>query len=121
MRFIPTKTHGILDYVVASLLIASPWLFAFAHGGPETWVPVILGALTIGYSLLTDYDLGVLRSLSMSAHLALDSWSAIFLAASPWIFRFSEFVYWPHLLFGIVEMAVALFTVRKISAPASFK
>jgi len=35
MRFIPTKVHGILDYVVGVALIAAPWLFGFANvGGP---------------------------------------------------------------------------------------
>jgi hypothetical protein len=29
MRFIPTKTLGIVDYLSAILIIASPWLFNF--------------------------------------------------------------------------------------------
>ena len=44
MRFIPTKVHGILDYVVGALLAVSPWLFQFNRGGAETWIPVLLGA-----------------------------------------------------------------------------
>lgn len=36
MRFIPTRTHGLLDYVVGLLLIAAPWVFNFAQGGAET-------------------------------------------------------------------------------------
>jgi hypothetical protein len=27
MRFIPTKVHGVMDYIMDILLIASPWLF----------------------------------------------------------------------------------------------
>lgn len=106
-----------MDYLVALLLIASPWLFGFARGGAETWVPVIFGSTAIVYSLLTDYELGVFHVLSMSAHLALDSWSGILLAASPWIFRFNDFVFWPHLLVGIVEIATALVTERPVSMP----
>jgi hypothetical protein len=72
MRFIPTKVHGYLDYIVGALLIAAPWLFDFARGGAETWVPVILGAGAIVYSLLTDYELGVTKGISMGTHLTLD-------------------------------------------------
>ena len=38
MRFISTRVHGILDYLMGPLLIASPWLFDFDNGGAETWV-----------------------------------------------------------------------------------
>ncbi len=44
MRIIPTKIHGILDYIVAMALIAAPWVFGFANNDAETWVPVIAGA-----------------------------------------------------------------------------
>ncbi len=48
MRFIPTRLHGVLDYLVGTLLIAAPWLLNFNRGGAETWVPVILGVGALG-------------------------------------------------------------------------
>ena len=113
MRFIPTKIHGYLDYLMGLLLIAAPWLLDFARGGAETWVPVVLGAGVILYSLLTDYELGALRRLSMPTHLTLDLLGGIFLAASPWIFGFADYVYLPHLIFGIMEIGVSLMTKRQ--------
>lgn len=112
MRFISTKAHGVLDYLMGILLIASPWLFDFARGGAETWVPVILGASALVYSLLTNYELGVFRTISMGTHLTLDLLSGIFLAASPWIFNFDEYVYLPHLILGIAEIGASLMTKR---------
>jgi len=112
MRFISTKVHGVLDYLMGVLLIASPWLFDFARGGAETWVPAVLGAGAIVYSLITDYEYSISRKLSMSTHLALDLWSGIFLAASPWIFGFNDYVYLPHLILGILEIGASLMTVR---------
>jgi hypothetical protein len=112
MRFISTKVHGVMDYLMGILLIASPWLFNFAGGGAETWVPVILGASTIIYSLLTDYELSISRTLSMRTHLTLDLLSGIVLAASPWLFGFSEVVYLPHLILGILEIGASLTTER---------
>jgi hypothetical protein len=112
MRFLPTKVHGVMDYLMGVILIAAPWLLGFARGSAETWVPVILGASTIVYSLLTDYELGLSRTISMSTHLTLDLLSGVFLAASPWIFGFNEYVYLPHLILGILEIGAALTTEK---------
>lgn len=101
-----------MDYLMGVLLIASPWLFDFARDGAETWVPVILGAGAIIYSLMTDYEYSLTRRLSMSTHLTLDLVSGIFLAASPWIFGFNEYVYMPHLVLGLLEVGAALTTQR---------
>ena len=110
MRFIPTKTHGYLDYIVGLLLIAAPWLFDFYRDGAETWVPVILGVATFIYSLMTDYELGASKMISMRTHLTIDLVSGIFLAASPWIFGFDEYVWAPHLIVGIFEIVASLCT-----------
>jgi len=113
MRFIPTKVHGYLDYMMGVLLIAAPWLFDFAKGGAETWVPVLLGAGAIIYSLMTDYELGATNAISMRTHLTLDLLSGILLAASPWLFGFADYVYAPHLILGILEIGAALTTKRE--------
>ena len=112
MGIIPTRVHGVLDYLVGLLLIASPWLFAFAENGAETWVPVLLGAGAIAYSLITDYELGVIPVIKMPVHLALDAGSGLFLAASPWIFSFDERVWIPHVVFGLLEIGAAAMTRR---------
>lgn len=110
MRSISTRAHGVVDYLVSVILIASPWLFNFSRGGAETWVPVILGAGAIVYSLLTNYEMGMSKTISMRTHLNMDLVSGIVLASSPWIFGFSEFVYMPHLIFGILEIGASLMT-----------
>lgn len=115
MRFIPTRIHGMLDYGMGLLLIAAPWILGFAAGGAETWVPVILGAGVIGYSLFTDYELGVVRTISMPAHLWLDGLGGLLLAASPWLFGFSDHVWVPHLVLGLAEVGAALLT-KKVPA-----
>lgn len=112
MRFISTKTHGVVDYLMGLLLIAAPWLLDFAAGGAETWVPVILGASALVYSLLTNYELGLVKSIPMPTHLMLDLVSGIFLAASPWLFGFADVVYLPHLILGILEIGAALMTQK---------
>ena len=110
MRFITTKTHGVLDYVVGVLLILAPFIFGFANGGPAMWVPIILGAGTLLYSACTNYELGLTPAISMPAHLTLDFIGGAFLAASPWLFNFHELVWAPHLVVGLFEIGASLMT-----------
>ncbi|MCW3074750.1 MAG: hypothetical protein JWP69_1819 [Flaviaesturariibacter sp.] len=112
MRVIGTKAHGVLDYLMGALLIAAPWIFNFDRGGAETWIPVILGASAILYSLFTDYEMGASRQISMRTHLGLDLMSGILLAASPWLFGFADYVYTPHLVLGLLEIGASLLTKR---------
>lgn len=112
MRFIPTRVHGMLDYLLGILLIVAPWLLGFTRDGAETWVPVIIGAALLIYSLMTNYELGVARVLSMPVHLTLDLVSGVLLAISPWLFGFAEWVWAPHLIFGLLEAGAALVTKR---------
>jgi hypothetical protein len=110
MRIIPTKVHGVLDYLMGIILIAAPWLLKFNRDGAETWVPVVLGVGVILYSLFTNYELSVSRKIPMKTHLTLDVISGVVLALSPWIFGFSEHVYLPHLILGILEVGAGLMT-----------
>ncbi len=48
MRFIPTRFHGILDYIVALVLILAPWLFDFSDNSYATWTLVIAGIVVLG-------------------------------------------------------------------------
>ena len=112
MRFIDTKIHGYLDYIMGLFLIVSPWILGFAEGGADQWVPVILGAGVIMYSFVTDYELGMLKLIPMTGHLSLDLMGGIFLAISPWLFGFAEDVFWPHLILGLLEIGASLFTKK---------
>lgn len=114
MKIISTKVHGVLDYMMGILLIASPWLFGFASGGWETWLPVVLGVSAILYSLMTRYEMGLSDNISMRTHLTLDIMSGILLAAAPWIFGFADQVYLPHLILGIAEVGAASLTTSKV-------
>jgi hypothetical protein len=106
MRFIPTRVHGALDYVTAGVLITAPSLLGFRKNGMQTWLPIALGVGTIGYSLLTDYELGLFKVIPMPMHLALDAANGALLATSPWLCGFAEEVSAPHLSLGLFEIAV---------------
>ena len=101
MRFISTRTHGYLDYLISILLICSPWLFNFFRGGMESFVPITIGAMMLMYSFFTDYEAGTFKTIPMRTHLLMDLVGGIILAASPWLFNFSEQISAPHTLIGL--------------------
>lgn len=113
MQFIPTRVHGIIDYLTAIVLILAPYLFGFANGGAAQWVPQILGVVIIIYSLMTDYELSATRKISMPMHLGLDIGGGVLLAISPWLFGFADLIVWPHLLVGVMEIIIAACTSRR--------
>jgi len=112
MGLISSKTHGVLDYAVGIMLIIVPLIPEDTTRFREVWVAVILGAFTCLYSVLTNYELGRFKVLSMRTHLLLDVISALLLAASPWIFNFYERIYLPFVLVGIFEIVVVLLSDR---------
>jgi hypothetical protein len=109
---IPTKTHGGLDYLVAILLIAMPWILGVHGENPQTYVPVILGILTIGYSLITRYECGAIPIISMRTHLILDTINGLILASSPWVFGFADQIISPYLAGGLLELIVVSLSNR---------
>ncbi|MCE3258769.1 MAG: hypothetical protein K0S12_410 [Bacteroidetes bacterium] len=110
MRIINTKVHGVLDYLMSVVLIASPWIFGFANGTLAQHVPMVLGAIMLLMSICTNYELGLVKALSMRMHLTADFVSGLLLAVSPWLFDFYEEVYLPHLILGLAEIGASLMT-----------
>lgn len=110
LRILPTRFHAPIDYVVGCFLIVAPWVFGFYDAEPAMLCFVIAGGAALAYSLLTNYELGLFKILSMKIHLTLDLLSGIALAISPWLFGFSDVVFLPHLLFGIFEIIASLIT-----------
>ena len=113
MRFISTRTHGVIDYLMGALLLVAPYVLGFADGTAAQWVPQVLGAALVGAALLTDYELGAVRLIPMPVHLGLDLAAGALLAASPWLFGFSARVWVPHLVIGLFEVAMSLITERE--------
>ena len=116
MRFIPTKFHAPLDYIVGVALIAAPWIFQFSEHTAATVVSFVLGIGLIAYSLFTDYELGVWKVAPMAVHNLIDVVAGAFLAASPWIFGFADEsanVWVPHVVVGLAAVFLGLTTVQR--------
>src|SRR3712207_1264351 len=114
LRAIPTSVHGVLDYLASGINLAFPRVLGLREGAPlAALIPRIDGAAGAGYSLLTDYELGVFKVLPVPAHLAFDAAKGAFLASSPWLFGFARggTRYWlPHVLMGAADIMAAITT-----------
>jgi hypothetical protein len=116
MRFIPTKFHAPLDYIVGAALIAAPWIFQFSEHTAATIAPIVLGIGLIGYSLVTNYELGVWKIAPMAVHNLIDIVAGAFLAVSPWLFGFADEsanVWVPHLVVGLAAVFLGLTTKQE--------
>lgn len=113
-RFIPTKVHGALDYIVAIALILAPMIFKFSDvGGAAVIIPMVLGVGLFAYSLFTNYEWGLIKVLGMPYHLIIDVVASLVLIASPFIFGFisdKPNAWLPHIAVGITVILVVIFT-----------
>jgi len=114
IRIIPTTVHGVLDYLGGIILIIAPNIFGFDNvGGAAVWLPRILGVAFLLMALLTDYELGIVKVIPMSAHLGIDIVASILLAVSPFVFGFSDNpsnVWLPHVVVGVAYLIITLLT-----------
>jgi len=108
MKFISTKAHGAFDYIIGTLLLFAPWIFDFANYETAQSIPVVVGISVIVYSIFTGYEFGSVAIFAMRSHLTFDFIGGLYLAASPWLYDFADYVYIPHLVFGIIMMGTSL-------------
>ena len=110
MRFLPTRIHAGLDYVLGVVLAAYPSVTGMHQGGPIEWGPTILGAGLILYSMLTNYELGMLRLISVKLHLILDAVGGVVLIGIAAAYGPSPSVWLPLLVLGTIEVGSSLVT-----------
>lgn len=114
IRFVPTRVHGVFDYIGGIGLILAPFVFGFFNvGGIAVILPMVLGVGLLVYSLLTRYELGIpgVKFIPMPYHLIFDFVAAALLAASPFLFGFyhnTPNVWLPHLILGLVVIVLVL-------------
>lgn len=114
MRWLPTKVHGVLDYLVGLLFLVLPHLLGWTANAVALFT--VLGAITIAYSLFTAYELGVLRVLPVELHLLLDGVLGIILLGIADL-MFSQGRHFTSLvaLFGLLELGTAAVTRHDVT------
>src|SRR5687767_14900091 len=109
MRFITTKIHGVLDYLVGATLLAIPFVLGWNY--PEDVMLMILGGGTIVASLFTNYELGLFKVIPMAVHLMLDTFVALFLIIAPFAYAgIGEVPGYIMMGLGATELVAVLFS-----------
>lgn len=111
MKLISTKTHGMIDYLTAGMLLAAPRLLGWNSSVTRLLTGAALG--TVGYSLLTRYELGAFKILPMPAHLGLDAMQGVLLGAAPLFLNARPPVAVSLAGIGLFELAVTLSSETK--------
>jgi hypothetical protein len=55
IKSIPVQAHVVFDYILAALLVASPFIFSFTDDGTATAVFIVLGVLHLLVTIATRF------------------------------------------------------------------
>jgi hypothetical protein len=110
MIALPTRLHARIDFGIALVAIACPWLFGFSASILATAASVAAGVVLVAYALLTDYEMGIARALQTTLHLWCDGVLGLLLAISPWLLGFDQTAWIPHLVLGVALILLAFFS-----------
>lgn len=98
MKFITKQMHAYLDYPVAVLLIALPFLLNIGEVNTlATQLSVATGVAALILTLLTDHHLGVYKVISYKWHLIIDAVVGVTFVAAPFVLSFEgidAYYYW---------------------------
>ena len=111
-RPIDTTLHGVADYSTGALLQVLPKALDI-EGSTGARVLRGAGALHGGYSLFTDYPLGVVKAIPFRVHLGLDTAWALALGAAPFVsgeWKKGRRHWLPHVLLAAYELGALAMT-----------
>ena len=109
MKLFTPQVHAGLDY--ASVVVLPVLPRALGWNNNARLVCDAASAAALGYSLVTDYEGGVVKLLPMPAHLALDAvWGTSLLAAGAFLTDAPPAARWTFAAFGVVGIIAALTT-----------
>jgi SPW repeat len=111
--FISTAFYGVLNYIIALTMIASPWLFDLVHVSNAAFLmPMYFGWLQLIMAIFADNALSPIKKFPMQMHLTIDVLVGFLIAVSPWLYTFSSKAYWPEVLIGGLLIFLGLFTKK---------
>jgi hypothetical protein len=114
---VSVRTHNILDYVGAAVLVLSPFLFGFSDVETARNVFLFCGFGLALYSLITRYPISIAKIIPLGVHMVLDVLAGLFLMIAPSLFNYREFLtdlqYGLHFVLGIGVIGLVAVTRRK--------
>lgn len=87
---VPYFVHQAGDYLLAALLIASPFLVGFSDSGAATAVAIVAGVIVLVMGASTDGPLSLVNAIPIAVHIVGDVALGVLFIASPFLFGFSD-------------------------------
>jgi hypothetical protein len=81
MKFLNSKTHSAVDYIVVIFLWLSPTLFNLSY--PTSMLVYLLGAVHLALTIFTNFHFGLVKIIPLRWHGWVELGVAIVLMASP--------------------------------------
>ena len=89
-KLISRRTHGVADYSYAALFAAAPELVGFTDEVIAARLSRVVSGGVFMTSLMTRYELGLIRVVPFKAHLAADVVVGLLTLGAPFLFGFSR-------------------------------
>src|SRR3712207_6550897 len=105
-RPIDPTLHGVMDYSTGAMLQLLPKALD-VEGSTAAKTLRIAGGVHGGYSLFTDYPLGIVKAIPFPVHLGLDTAWALALGAAPFVtgeWKKGRRHWLPHVLLALYEL-----------------
>lgn len=84
------KTHNVLDYIIAVVLVLAPFVFGFSEIDAARNTYLILGFGLAAYSLITKYYYCIARIIPLGIHMTFDASAGFVVLIAPYLFGYRE-------------------------------
>jgi hypothetical protein len=118
IRFVTRDIHAYLDYPVAVVLIAAPFVLRLGESHPVAqWLSVATGIAALILTIFTDHRLGIFRVLPYSVHVAVDGFVGLTFVVAPFIVGFSGLDAWFYWVNGAAVVTVVALSKPEAAIP----
>ncbi len=110
MKIISSKMHGILDYATVIFLLASPALFKME--APLSTFTYALSSVHLGLTILTNFELGLIKVIPFRIHGLIEIVVALALAGVAfWFYNSGDALgFYYYMALAIVILIVFILT-----------
>lgn len=114
------KAHNVMDYLIAAILILTPFAMQFARVAPARNVFLVLGIGLFAYSIVTRYYYSIAKIIPLGLHMTLDCIAGIVLLFAPNLFNYRDLItsgpYVAHIILGLGALGLVALTKTRTEA-----